>query len=105
MATKHPKFVRPNLSTMKRLADTWRHGRGIDSKQARKVKWAGATPNIGYQGAAATRNRHPQGKKEFYVRNIAELEKFKDSLKDFVIRMQSGLSKRSKEMIRKKASE
>jgi ribosomal protein L32E len=104
MATKHPKFKRPNMAKVKRVKDNWRHPHGIDSKQARKVKWAGATPNIGYQGDASKRNIHPHGKKEFYIRSAGEFEKFKDSLKDFEIRLQLTLSKRNKEIIRKKAA-
>ncbi|MFH1750415.1 MAG: eL32 family ribosomal protein [Candidatus Micrarchaeota archaeon] len=102
---KHPKFVRPNLSVNKRVKDKWRKPRGIDNKQASKLKWAGAVVNKGYRGPAATRGRHPSGKMELLVRNAGDLGKEKMNLQNFVIRMQAGLSKKSKNHIRKMATD
>ncbi len=105
MATRHPKFVRPNLSKIKRVKNKWRRPRGIDSKQRMHLKWAGAIVGKGYRGEAVKRHSHPSGKKEFYVRNLSELERFGSTLQGFVLRLQASLSKRSKESIRKRALE
>ncbi|MBI5225142.1 50S ribosomal protein L32e [Candidatus Micrarchaeota archaeon] len=105
MGTKHPQFVRPNRSVNRRVKEKWRKPRGIDNKQAGKIKWAGAVVNKGYRGPNSTRDNHPQGKKEFMVMNLNDLRKFEKELKGFVLRLQATLSKKSKEAIRKKAGE
>ena len=100
MPAKHPKFQRPNLRN-KRVKDTWRKPHGIDSKQRQKLRWAGDVPNKGYRGEKVKRDIHPTGKFEIFVRNLKELEAVK--AKGVAIRMQGTLSKKSKEIIRKKA--
>jgi large subunit ribosomal protein L32e len=105
MAVKHPSFGRPNRSINARVKDNWRKPHGIDSKQRQKIKWAGAIPNKGYKGEKSKANLHPQGKKEIYIRSLGEFEKYKKDLGNFVIRMQRTLSKRNKEIIRRKAAE
>lgn len=102
---KHPKFKRPNMAINKRVKDRWRKPHGVDSKQRQKIAWAGATVNKGYRGQTDKRDLHPQGKRELLLRNLGELDKAGNSAKNFVIRLQSTLSKRNKELIRKKAAE
>ena len=101
---KHPKFVRPNLRKVKRVKDKWRKPHGIDSKQRQKLKWAGAVVNKGYRGSVVSRGLHPLGKAEVLVRNFGELEKNKAEWQNSLLRLQAGLSKKSKELIRKKAA-
>lgn len=103
MGTKHPTFKRPNFDQRPRVKDNWRKPHGIDSKQRQKIKWAGAVVNKGYRGEAKNRDKHPLGKKELYIRSLSDFEKFKGDMGGFVIRLQGTLSKRSKEIIRKKA--
>ncbi|MFH0972322.1 MAG: eL32 family ribosomal protein [Candidatus Micrarchaeota archaeon] len=104
MGTKHPKFVRPNRSIMRRVKDKWRAPRGIDNKQRQKLKWAGAVVNKGYRGAVKGRGNHPCGKKEVYIKSDKEFELVRGMLGNFAIRLQRTLSKRSKEAIRRKAA-
>ena len=49
MAATHPKFARQNRAQKKRVGEAWRKPRWIDNKQRVKLKWAGASPAIGYR--------------------------------------------------------
>ena len=100
---KHPKFQRPNLFQIKRVKNSWRKPRGIDSKQRQKLKWAGAVVKVGYRTPAAKRGLHPKGKNEFFVHGIKDLQA-KD-IEKFALRLSGTLSGRSKAAIRKKAAE
>ncbi len=100
---KHPKFQRPNFNAIKRVKDSWRKPRGIDSKQRQKLKWAGAVARVGYRGEAAKRGFHPRGKPEHFVRSAMDLET--KGIENFVIRLSGTLSERSKQALRKKAAE
>ena len=101
MRVKHPKFVRPNLAQKARVKNVWRKPRGIDSKQRQKKMWAGAVPNIGYQGPRKTRHVHPSGKLEFYVQSPKDIEG--KELMEYALRLQATMSKRTKEAIRRTA--
>lgn len=100
---KHPKFQRPNVAQKKRLKNAWRKPRGIDSKQRQKLKWAGAVVKVGYRTAALQRGIHPNGKKEFLVGSMKDLETI--GIENFVLRLSGRLSRKSKEGIRRKATE
>ncbi|MBU1197496.1 hypothetical protein KJ765_03200 [Candidatus Micrarchaeota archaeon] len=103
---KHPKFQRPNLSgrnIKKRVKDSWRKPRGIDSKQRQKLKWAGAVVKIGYRSPRSERGKHPKGLPEVLVHNLKELELVKGNT--VVIRLGGALSKRNKIVLRTKAKE
>ncbi|MEM0475286.1 MAG: 50S ribosomal protein L32e [Candidatus Norongarragalinales archaeon] len=101
---KHPKFERQNIHLKKRVARTgWRKPRGVDNKQRIYRFGFGASPNIGYRNARATRGLHPCGLREVRVFNVRDLEKL-DSLKH-AVRIAAGVSRRKREAIRTRAAQ
>lgn len=94
-----PKFNVLNLGFRKRVKARWRKPRGTHNKKRMGMKWAGASPNIGYRNPKALRGLRPDGKKEVLVHNVAELE----GLKDVVVRVASSVGAKKREMIDKKA--
>lgn len=73
MPRSHPKFARPNTSIDKRVKNTWRKPRGIDSKQRMQLVWAGAHPGVGWRSPKVTRGQHPAGAHEVLVQNAQQL--------------------------------
>ena len=74
-ATKHkkPDFKRQESWRYKRLGESWRRPRGIDSKIRRKVKGWPRSPGIGYRSPKETRGLHPSGYEEILVHNLDEV--------------------------------
>ena len=58
---KKPKFRRQESWRYKRIDESWRRPRGIDSKMRMKVKGWPPSPNIGYRTPREIRNLHPSG--------------------------------------------
>ncbi|HIE14359.1 TPA: 50S ribosomal protein L32e [Candidatus Bathyarchaeota archaeon] len=73
-AVKKPKFVRQESWRYKRIKESWRRPRGIDSKMRKKVKGWPQSPNVGYRSPKAARYLHPSGFKEVLIHNIEELD-------------------------------
>ena len=104
MKTKHPRFVRQNLSQKKRVRHTgWRKPRGIDNKQRVGLKSAGALPKIGYQGPRSERHKHPSGFYEMRVFNEKDLLKINP--KTHACRLGASVGERKRIVLRKKAAE
>ncbi len=98
----HPKFKRPNVGKCRpRLDDKWRRPRGMDNKQKREKESSGAVPKIGYGQHGVLKNRHPTGLYEVLVHNAKQL----DEIKEKAVRIASGVGKRKREEISKKAKE
>jgi large subunit ribosomal protein L32e len=77
MAATHPKFARQNRAQKKRVGEAWRKPRGIDNKQRVKLKWAGASPAIGYRSRKSTRGKR-DGMFLAVVHNAAEISKIRE---------------------------
>jgi large subunit ribosomal protein L32e len=67
MKKKRPKFRRVESWRHKRVKDSWRKARGIDSKTRRKKKSGVKSPNVGYRTPKKIRGIHPSGYEEVRV--------------------------------------
>ena len=75
-----PDFVRQESWRYKRLDESWRRPRGIDSKMRLKKKGWPKSPNVGYRSPKNLRGLHPSGYREFLVRNLSDLERLDPEL-------------------------
>ncbi|GAB4316651.1 MAG: 50S ribosomal protein L32e [Promethearchaeota archaeon] len=73
---KRPSFRRVESWRYKRVKDSWRRARGIDSKTRRKKKSGVKSPTSGYRSPKAVRSLHPCGLKVAKVVNERDLEDF-----------------------------
>jgi len=58
---KRPSFRRVESWRYKRVKDSWRKARGIDSKTREKKKSGVKSPTMGYRGPKKVRGLHPSG--------------------------------------------
>jgi len=72
---KKPEFIRQESWRYKRVDESWRRPRGLDSKMRLKRKGWPASPNIGYRSPKELRGLHPSGYREILVRNLSDLAK------------------------------
>ena len=76
---KNPSFRRVESWRYKRVKDSWRKARGIDSK-TRKKKISGVkSPSVGYRSPKKVRGLHPSGYEE---KRIVTLDDIKNGLKE-----------------------
>lgn len=73
--SKKPHFIREESWRYKRLGDTWRRPKGIDSKMRFKKKSGPRSVGVGYRSPKKIRGFHPSGFEEKHVHNIKDLEK------------------------------
>jgi len=73
--SKKPDFRRQEGWRYKRLKESWRRPRGIDSKMRNKFKGWPKTVEIGYRGPREARGLHPSGYIEILVHNVDEVDK------------------------------
>merc|ERR1711959_56019 len=68
--------TRPTIvkKRVKRVKESWRRPKGIDSVVRRKFRGKILMPNIGYGSNKKTRHLLPSGFKKFVVHNVSELE-------------------------------
>jgi len=71
--SRKPHFRRQESWRYKRVDESWRKPRGLDSKMRKKVKGWPKSPAIGYRGPKETRRLHPSGYIEVLVRNIDDV--------------------------------
>jgi large subunit ribosomal protein L32e len=71
---KKPKFRRQESWRYKRVGDTWRKPRGIDSKMRKKIKGWPPSPGSGYRSPKKTRGIHPSGFIEIRVQSVGDME-------------------------------
>ncbi|HDQ07240.1 MAG TPA: 50S ribosomal protein L32e [Methanoculleus sp.] len=71
---KRATFTRQNLHQKKKLEDTWRRPRGLQSKQRRQYRAKGRQPTPGYGSPLAVRGFHPSGYEEVLVNRVEDLE-------------------------------
>lgn len=71
---KRPSFRRVESWRYKRVHDSWRRARGIDSKTRKKKKSGVKSPTIGYRSPKKVRGLHPSGYREVLVSTIDDLK-------------------------------
>ncbi|MFW9770651.1 MAG: 50S ribosomal protein L32e [Candidatus Heimdallarchaeota archaeon] len=71
---KRPSFRRIESWRYKKLKDSWRKARGIDSQTRKKEKSGVKSPSVGYRSPKKVRGIHPSGYKEVRVFNINDLK-------------------------------
>ncbi|MBY8981797.1 MAG: 50S ribosomal protein L32e [Candidatus Lokiarchaeota archaeon] len=74
MKKKRPKFRRVESWRYKRVKDSWRKARGIDSRTRIKSKSGVKSPSVGYRAPKKVRGLHPSGFEEVNVTTIKDLE-------------------------------
>ena len=72
---KKPEFNRQKSWRYKRVKESWRRPRGIDSKMRKKVKGWPQSPRAGYRGPKATRGLHPSGYVEILVQKTDDVDR------------------------------
>ncbi|MHA1712036.1 MAG: 50S ribosomal protein L32e [Candidatus Freyarchaeota archaeon] len=73
--SKKPKFRRQESWRYKRVKESWRRPRGLDSKMRMKVKGWPKTVEVGYRGPKLARGIHPSGYEEVLIRTVDEVDK------------------------------
>ena len=91
---KKPKFRRPESWRYKRVKESWRKTRGIDSKMRVERRGWPRTPNVGYRGPKNARYLHPSGFVEVLVHNTDDLEKIDPKTQAIKIAHTVGAKKR-----------
>lgn len=71
---KRPSFRRVESWRYKRVKDSWRKARGIDSKTRKKKKLGVKSPTIGYRGPKKVRGLHPSGYIEVIIYTFDDLK-------------------------------
>ena len=74
---KRPSFRRVESWRYKRVKDSWRKARGIDSQTRKKTKSGVKSPSIGYRNPKKVRGLHPSGYEEVNVETIKDFEELK----------------------------
>jgi len=69
---KRPSFRRVESWRYKRVSDSWRKARGIDSNTRTKKKSGVKSPTIGYRNPKKVRGLHPSGYEEVRVTTIQD---------------------------------
>ena len=94
IAKKRPKFRRVESWRYKRVKDSWRKARGIDSKTRRKHKSGVKSPSVGYRGPKKVRGIHPSGFREVRIERKEDLKKL--NKKKHVIKISSRLGSKKR---------
>ena len=72
---KKPDFRRQESWRYKRVKESWRRPRGMDSKMRKKVKGWPKSPRVGYRGPREARGLHPSGYTEVLVHNVDDVDR------------------------------
>ncbi|MBD3253942.1 MAG: 50S ribosomal protein L32e [Candidatus Lokiarchaeota archaeon] len=94
MKKKRPKFRRVESWRYKRVKNSWRKARGIDSKTRRKSKSGVKSPNVGYRTPKKIRGLHPSGYEEVRVITKKDLEDLNPKTQAIKISGRLGAKKR-----------
>lgn len=100
---KRATFTRQNLHQKKRLKDTWRRPRGLQSKQRKQFRAKGRQPTPGYGSPLAVRGFHPSGYEEILVSRVEDLEGLDAEVQ--AIRIGGTVGNKKREAIQNKALE
>lgn len=99
---KKPTF-KPQGTHHKRVKNSWRKPRGIDSKQRKGKKETPKTPKIGYRQPKKIRGLHPSGYTDNLIYNTKELKELNPE-KD-AVRIAATVGKKKRKKIIEKAEE
>ena len=91
---KRPSFRRVESWRYKRVKDSWRKARGIDSRTRIKSKSGVKSPSVGYRGPKKVRGLHPSGYEEARVHNINDLKDLNNKKHAIKISTNLGVRKR-----------
>ena len=69
-----PSFRRVESWRLKRVKDSWRKARGIDSQTRMKEKSGVKSPSVGYRAPKKVRGIHPSGYDEVRVFNVNDFK-------------------------------
>ncbi|MFX0032155.1 MAG: 50S ribosomal protein L32e [Candidatus Hodarchaeota archaeon] len=71
---KRPSFRRVESWRYKKIKDSWRKARGIDSQTRKKKKSGVKSPSVGYRGPKKVRGLHPSGFEEVLIFNVNDIK-------------------------------
>ena len=91
---KRPSFRRVESWRYKRVKDSWRKARGIDSQTRKKTKSGVKSPTMGYRGPKKVRGLHPSGYEEVRVHNINEMKDLNNKKHAIKVSTNLGVKKR-----------
>jgi large subunit ribosomal protein L32e len=91
---KKPDFRRQESWRYKRVEESWRRPRGIDSKMRKKKKGWPRSVEVGYRSPKKTRNLHPSGYVEALVYNVDDVEEVDSKTQVIRIAHTVGMRKR-----------
>jgi large subunit ribosomal protein L32e len=94
MNRKRPSFRRVESWRYKRVKDSWRKARGIDSQTRKKTKTGVKSPSTGYRGPKKVRGLHPSGFEEVRVHNINDLKGLNNKKHAIKVSTKLGVKKR-----------
>lgn len=96
ISKKRPSFRRVESWRYKRVKDSWRKARGIDSKTREKRKSGVKMPSVGYRGPKKVRGLHPSGYEEVRIITIKDLKNLNKNRHALKISGKLGAMKRIK---------
>eukprot|EP00178_Gracilaria_changii_P004345 TRINITY_DN1686_c0_g1_i2.p1 TRINITY_DN1686_c0_g1~~TRINITY_DN1686_c0_g1_i2.p1 ORF type:complete len:134 (-),score=13.99 TRINITY_DN1686_c0_g1_i2:37-438(-) len=88
-----------------RVAESWRHPRGIDNRMRRRFRGNKKMPKIGYGSDKKTRYYLPNGLKKFVVRSIRDLDVLLMNNRTFCAEIAHNVSSRKRAEIVKRAQQ
>jgi len=91
---KRPSFRRVESWRYKRVKDSWRKARGIDSRTRIKSKSGVKSPSVGSRGPKKVRGLHPSGYEEVRVHTINDLKDLNNRKHAIKISTNLGIRKR-----------
>merc|ERR1712226_1274739 len=100
---KVTKFKRHQSDLFKRVDESWRRPKGIDSRVRRKFKGKVLMPNIGYGSNKKTRHMLPSGFKKFVINNEKDLELLMMYNRTYAAEVAHSVSRKTREAILERA--
>merc|ERR1711967_129467 len=100
---KTNKFKRHQSDLYKRVSESWRRPKGIDSRVRRKFKGKVLMPNIGYGSNKKTRHMLPSGFKKFVINNEKDLELLMMYNRTYAAEVAHSVSRKTREAILERA--
>ncbi|NHJ22504.1 MAG: 50S ribosomal protein L32e [Candidatus Lokiarchaeota archaeon] len=94
MNKRRPSFRRVESWRYKRVKDSWRKARGIDSQTRKKTKTGVKSPSVGYRGPKKVRGLHPSGYEEVRVHNIDDMKGLNNRKHAIKVSTRLGVKKR-----------
>jgi large subunit ribosomal protein L32e len=99
---RKPEFRRQESWRYKRVGESWRRPKGLDSKMRKEVKGWPPKVKVGYRGPKLARNLHPSAFKEVIVYNVDDLNEVDAKTEAVRIAHTVGAKKRSEILSRAK---